>query len=100
MRIFNILKFERQEINRVSGHLERTVFLQACVPGVNSGAYDKALHISVHQTRPFKFWPWLKWKFGREEYMCASINLDEDEMTQLRDEINKILRLPFKETSS
>lgn len=96
MRLFNMLTFERQKIDTYSGELSETVRISAYVPGVNSGSYDKALHISMIQVRPFKFWRWLKWKFGAKEMMQASITLAEVEMIVLRDEINQILRLPFK----
>jgi hypothetical protein len=69
--------------------------MKALVPGVNSGAYDKALYISVVKTEPFRFAPWLKWKFGHKHTMSADITLTVEEMTQLRNEINQILRLPF-----
>lgn len=95
MRLFNQLKFNRQEIDSHSGELKETIHMGAYVPGVKSGAYVKALHISMVQVRPFKFCRWLKWKFGSKETMVASITLSEEEMVRLRDEINQILRLPF-----
>lgn len=97
MRLFNQLKFERQKIDSYSGELKETICMGAYVPGVNSGAYNKALHISMFQIRPFKFYRWLKWKFGSKETMVASITLSVEEMVQLRDEINQILRLPFND---
>ena len=97
MRIFNTLSWERQRIDSHSGALKETITMEAYVPGVNSGSYDKALHISVIQIRSFKFFRWLKWKFRSKEIMNANITLYEEEMIALRDEINQILRLPFKE---
>lgn len=97
IRLFNTLIFKRQDVDSYSGHLKENVVMQAYVPGVNSGAYDKALHVTMHQTRPFKFNRWIKWKFGSKEVMHANITLTEEEMINLRDEINQILRLPFKD---
>lgn len=95
MRIFKELEFKRQKIESFSGRLESSVVFRAYILGVNSGAYDKNLHITVVQRKPFKFHTWLKWKFGTEECMNAEINLSVREMIELRDEIDKILRLPF-----
>jgi hypothetical protein len=93
MKRFSTLLFKKQEFDLYSGHLEEDVTLRALIPGVNSGAYSKALHISMHVIRPFKFNSWIKWKFGSKQVMHGKINLNPAEMTQLRDEINKILEL-------
>lgn len=97
IRLFNTLLFERQKTDGKSGELKEDLQLKAYVPGVNSGAYEKALAITIVQVRPYKFWNWIKWKLGTKHVVSADITLSTSEMIQLRDEINQILRLPFKE---
>lgn len=98
IRLFKHLRFTRQEIDQYSGALKVTLNVDAYIPGINSGMYDKALHITVLQVRPFKFISWARWKFGTKEVLRSSITLNVDEMIALRDEINQILRLPFPAT--
>jgi hypothetical protein len=95
MKIFKELLFRKQEKYMPSGKLKNEVVMKAYVPGVNSGAYSKQLHITVRDTRPFSTSRWMKFKFGCEQVVCTAITLDERQMRELRDEINKILRLPF-----
>lgn len=93
IRLFNTLTFKRQLIDQCSGELKETITMQVYIPGVNSGSYDKALHVTISQRRPFKFFRWIKWKFGTEEKMHTSVTLSINEMIELRDELNKILSL-------
>lgn len=58
------------------------------VPGINSGAYDKSLHIEIRIIET------IQKMFKKEERRVFSeLTLTKEQVEQLRDECNKILEL-------
>lgn len=66
----------------------QTLKLQMFVPGINSGAYDKALHIQIRITEKVE-----KWFKTKEQRIYSDITLTRKQVEELRDECNKILEL-------
>lgn len=66
----------------------QAIKLQMFVPGINSGAYDKALHIQVRISEKRK-----KWFRIKEQRTYSDITLTRKQVEELRDECNKILEL-------
>ena len=83
MKTFKILKYVD------FGHKGRKFRLEMYVPGVNSGAYDRALHI-VAQIVEYKHTWWGKVK---EIKSYANMTLTAAAVEEIRDECNKILEL-------
>ena len=71
------------------GFKGRKFKLQLYVPGINSGAYDKALAITARITDYKTTW----WGRLKEIKSHAHMTLNAAAVEQLRDECNKILDL-------
>lgn len=78
-------RFKTLEYSKQQKYKNIDVQLRMFVPGVNSGVYDKALHIEVFTTKQNLF------SFKKQ---FAAITLNKKQVEELRDECNKILALP------
>ena len=78
---FNMLDFNSTDRNK-------TIRLKMYVPGINSGAYDKTLHIQAWITEKIKG---IFTSNERKSY--SDITLSRDNVKKLRNECSKILNL-------
>ena len=84
MKNFNF----KELVFKKTGYKEQIIELQMYVPGINSGAYTKALHIEVKITKKVK-----NWFKTKKQRIYSDITLTRKQVEELRDECNKILEL-------
>jgi hypothetical protein len=79
---FKQLKFTRKE--EFSDSYRETI-LESFIPGVNSGAYNKTIHIkmTVIEYKPYFFWL-------KKQKSIGYITLNSYEFKEFTEEINKI----------
>ena len=82
MAIFKELNFVKQNNSK------KTTKLQMFIPGINSGAYDKALHIRIWITEEKQ-----KLFKKKKSVTYSTVTLSRKGVEMLRDECNKILEL-------
>lgn len=89
-RLFKTLKYT--EIDR-SFAQDKVTDIEMYVPGVNSGAYDKALHVVIRGRANFEKKRWRRRPKWIKQRVGLSITLPPEEIKKLRDECNQILEL-------